>query len=353
MKGLTVSAYLYALLLVPGAWITLALTRKLQRMARKRVPVFRTTVPFDAVQIKEIGTDIKAQSIPWEESNRGETPPLHIAASGARFSTLTGVCWLDEYRFVANHRNGLRVALFDLRGGEAPIASADLTCLTDDIAAKRIDEHTWEVAMSGCWERDCLLYRLIVDEQPRFELIAERPKKDKTFSHGVAYDLSGQLCLAFSVGDQPRIEIGDRAVLLPKPWGARNVCVDRESGVLYAVAVSNTPKRSAYRVTATSLWRSSDSGKAWECLGVIADVHSDACQVHAGKIWFGDQVENRILGFDLLHKAVDFIIRGGAIDFPHGLSISAAGTLAVTNYGSSTITMLDLVTLHSRPETAI
>lgn len=44
----------------------------------------------------------------------------------------------------------------------------------------------------------------------------------------------------------------------------------------------------------------------------------------------------------------------GAIhDFPHGLSISAAGTLAVTNYGSSTITMLDLVTLHSRPETAI
>lgn len=353
LKGLPVSAYLYTLLLAPGAWILLALARKLQRAARRRVPAFHTTTPLDAAQIKEVGTDIEARSISWEEPNRAATPPLHIAGSGERYSTLTGVCWLDEHRFVVNHRSGLKVALFDVRRGDAPIATADLPCLTDDIAAKRIDEHTWEVAMSGCWERDCLLYRLIADARPRFEFVAERPQTVRTFSHGVAYDPDGQLCLAFSTGEQPRIEIGGRTVLLPKPWGARNVCVDQASGALYAVAVSNTPKRSAYRVTATSLWSSADVGQSWECLGIIANVHSDACQVHAGKIWFGDQVDNRVLGFDLVRRTVDSIIRGGAINFPHGLSISRTGVLAVTNYGSSTITLLDLETMQSCPAMAV
>lgn len=336
------SAYLYALLLIPAAPLAFVVTRKLRRAAHKHVPVLRSTVSLDDARIMEIGVDVEARSVSWEEPNRAETRELHIAASGARFSTITGVCWLDQYRFVANHRSGLRVALFDLRTGDAPIVTAEIPCLTDDITARQMDERTWEVAMSGCWDRDWLLYRLILDDVPRFEWIAERPKKDRSFSHGIAYDPAGQLCVTFSVGHQPRIEMGDYVSLLPKPWGARNLCFDHASGVLYAVAVSNTPKRSAYQTTATSLWQSRDTGMTWECLGIIADVHSDACQAHAGKIWFGDQVTNRVFRFDLSQRTVDAIVCGGKLDFPHGLDISDTGVLAVTNYGSSTITLLDL-----------
>lgn len=84
---------------------------------------------------------MKITVIPWKEPNRANTPPLHIASRGERFSTLTVLWWIDKFRFVVNHRNRLRLALFDIRV-EGPIAVTPIPHLTDAIAAIQLDKNT-------------------------------------------------------------------------------------------------------------------------------------------------------------------------------------------------------------------
>ena len=57
----------------------------------------------------------------WEEPNRANSPELHIGKSGGRYSTLTGVGWVDDQTFIVNHRCGLRMAVFDTNDAREPI----------------------------------------------------------------------------------------------------------------------------------------------------------------------------------------------------------------------------------------
>src|SRR5271155_2951028 len=262
---------------------------------------------------------MQVRIIHWEEPNRRNTPPMHIAARGDRFSTLTGVSWIDTFRFVVNHRSGLRVALFDTRVGNAPVAVESIPHLTDDIAAKQIDEKTWEVAVSGCWDCAYSIYRLTIKDHPKCELIFTNARIDKTFCHRVAYDSEGRLCLAFSTGENPCIEIGSQTWSLPRPWGARDVCSDEKTGQLFAVAVSKTPALSSYDQTATTLWLYESEKNAWKTIANIEDMHSDACQIDKGRIWLSDQLGDRVLGIDLNGKKPPIVIKGELFDFPHGL----------------------------------
>lgn len=285
---------------------------------------------------------MKVTSIVWREPNRAKTAPLHIASRGARFSTLTGVCWLDEHRFLVNHRNGLRLALFDLRRGNAPVVVVPVPHLTDDIAARRTSEGVHEIAVSGCWDAACSLYRLEDGEKTTITLLETRPNRDRTFCHGVAYDGDGRLCLTFHTGVDPRIEIGGTTSRLPAPWGARDLCFDEASGRHYVVAVARNPQRTAYERTATSLWSRHPGADEWRRIATIDDVHSDACEVRHGRLWMPDQKGDRVLGICLEGGRAPLVLRGDCFDFPHGLGISPSGVLAVTNYGASSVALLDL-----------
>jgi hypothetical protein len=280
--------------------------------------------------------------IHWEEPNRRNTPPLHIAARGDRFSTLTGVWWLDEYRYVVNHRSGLRMALFDLRAGDVPLVIAPLPHLSDDIAAKRIGEEKWEIAVSGCWDCAFSLYHLSTGNPPEFRLIGIKPHSNATFCHGVAYDPAGRLWLAFHTGSDPRIEAGSAVWRLPAPWGARDICIDENSNQVYAIAVSKNPTLTAYDQTATSIWRYEPAANSWNMIHAMKNVHSDACRFYGGRMWLPDQVGDRVLGLDLHTGAAPKVIQGNYFDFPHGLDVSQTGILAVTNYGSSSLALFDL-----------
>lgn len=285
---------------------------------------------------------LSAKTIAWDEPNRRNTPPLHIAAHGERFSTLTGIWWLDEYRFVANHRSGLRMALFDLREGDAPVAIASIPHLSDDIAAKNLEDGTWEIAVSGCWDCAYSIHRLSTQGTPEFRLVEIAPPANRTFCHGVAYDATGKLWLAFHTGEDPRIEAEGLVWRLPPPWGARDVCFDADSGRAYAVAVSKNPTLTAYRQTATSIWRYDPAPDTWSVIDVIDNVHSDACRIYAGRIWLPDQASDRVIGVDLSAKTPPVVIQDKSLDFPHGLDISETGLLAIANYGNSSIALFDL-----------
>lgn len=304
------------------------------------------------------------RQIVWEEPNRRNTPPLHIAQHGERYSTVTGVWWLDDRRFLANHRSGLRLALFDLESGDEPLAICEIPHLTDTVSAKPVRPGEWEVAVSGCWDAEFSLFRLTMDPEPRMELLDTRLNRIESFCHGIGYDPAGDLWLTFHTGAEPRIEVADsyrrvrkpwakdrlwkiptsglrlRSWQLPSPWGARHVCFDAD-GTGYAVAVSANPRKESYATADTTLWTLSPGGRAWSLVHTISGAHSDACAMRDGVLWLPDQLNDRALGFDLRAGAVSEVIAHETMSFPHGLHLSPSGRIAVTHYGNSSITVFD------------
>ncbi len=288
---------------------------------------------------------IAISSISWVEPNRANTPPLHIASSGARYSTLTGVWWLNDHLFVVNHRSGLRVALFDLRAADNPMLTATLPHLTDDIAARKIGDDVWEVAVSGCWDAAFSILRLTTGGKPKFKLVHTQPHKDRTFCHGVAYGQNGVLALAYHTGANPHIRIGNQVWKLPAPWGARDICFDKNSGDYYSVAVSENPKKAAYKSADTSIWILKKGVDVWRQTHTLEGVHSDTCQVFGEKLWIPDQNNDALLGICIKREEPTVTVKSPSFDFPHGISVSSQGLLAVTNYGSSAISLIDITTM--------
>lgn len=281
----------------------------------------------------------------WEEPNRANTPTLFIGGSGERYSTLTGVWWLDGRYFIVSHRSGLRLAIFDRLNPADALCKAEVAHLADDVAAKRVDEHEWEVALSGCWE--CIHSRHQVTRQdaaePTFEIkpLDTEQHAGKDFCHGVGYGDAGALCYTIHTGKRPRLSIGQWTSQLPTPWGARDVCYDSVSHRYVAVAVSVNPQRFAYSCVQTSLWVCEQGSREWRCLAVYVKMHSDAVDVWGGCIWMPDQLGNRLLCLEAATGVIRGIASGDAFNFPHGLGISSEGKIAVTNYGTSSVVILD------------
>lgn len=290
--------------------------------------------------------------IVWEEPNRAETPRLHIGKSGERCSTLTGIWWLDEERFVVNHRSGLRMAVFDRRNSDLRIWTGELAHPTDDISGKRIDENSWEIITSGCWSCIYSRYRLTssqdTDRPFETELLDVKESPSKDFCHGVAYGDEGRLCYSIHTGMRPRMNIGGVDHTLPYPWGVRKLCYDAARRRYIAVAVSTNPRRSAYRKVMTSLWVLPQDSDRWECLAAYNNMHSDSLGVWKDHIWLPDQLNNRLIAVDAIGGYPEWIGSGDAINFPHGLGISPQGMVAFTNYGTSSIAGLDADTICSK-----
>lgn len=280
----------------------------------------------------------------WEEPNRAGTPPLHIGKSGERYSTLTGVWWLDRTTMIVAHRSGLRIAVFDIDHFDAPVWVGEVEHLTDDIAAKPLEAGAWEVAVSGCWQRIYSRFKIrhIADSAAGWtmEPIDTKVSPTKDFCHGVAYDEAGRFCWSIHTGVSPRFAIGETLHTLPAPWGVRDVCEDRARGRYLAIAVSKSPKKAAYDDVATTIWYHSDRMSGWKCLCKLPGVHSDAIDVWGQHIWIPDQLGDRLLAIDAESGEIAAIYSGDCLDFPHGLGISQDGLIAVTNYGSSSVAIL-------------
>ena len=280
----------------------------------------------------------------WEEPNRAETPPLHIADSGERYSTLTGVWWLDNDSLIVDHRSGLRMAVFQLKDFEKPVWIGEIEHLTDDIAAKKVNDNIWEIAVSGCWDCIASTYQLVKDpskNQYSANVLKVEQHSRKDFCHGVAYDHKDQLCWSIHTGKNPRIKIGEDFYKLPAPWGARDICYDAARKRYISVAVSANPSKKSYTGATTTIWVLPENANKWECISAIDNLHSDAVDVWNDQIWIPDQLSDRLLALDAESGDIISIFGGDCFDFPHGLGISPEGKIAVTNYGSSSVVVLD------------
>jgi len=320
--------------------------RSQQIHERLRPPKWRKALKSESgARLGSISIASTLSYVVWEEPNRAGTPPLHIGTSGDRYSTLTGVWWLDRTTMVVAHRSGLRIGVFDTDRFDAPVWTGEVAHLTDDIAARPLGAGVWELAVSGCW--DCIYSRFTLrrteDGLASWTMapLGSEQSPTKDFCHGVAYDGTGQLCWSIHTGKSPRFAIGHAVHRLPAPWGVRDTCEDRARGRHLAIAVSANPKQSAYEGVLTTIWYHADPAHGWQCLATLPGVHSDALDVWDGHIWIPDQLGNRLLAIDAESGEIAAIYSGDCLDFPHGLGISQDGLMAVTNYGSSSVAVFD------------
>jgi len=286
-------------------------------------------------------TMIKPTVVSWNVPFKTNNELLHIADRGARLSTVTGISWLNDSVYLLAHQLGRMIALFDINLGDQPIKSFEVPHLIDDISSREIGPNIWEVSVSGCWDVISTTFELNLSMEPQLTTMSRRAHKERTFSHGVRY-IENQLCIAFSTGKDPRIEIADRIYRLPSPWCARCICFDEISGSYFAVAGSSTPKKTLYTETSASVWLLERGSEQWIMKFNIKESHSDACEIYKDRIWLPDQKNDRVLGLCLKNKYKTIVLSGKCFDFPHGLSVSPSGTLGVTNYGNSTAVLIDL-----------
>ena len=281
----------------------------------------------------------------WQEPNRAYLTPLHISSSGNRLSSLAGVRWIDNYRFVANHNSGLRIALFDTRINEKPLLIANTLHRTDDISVKQISANLHEVVVSGCWDAAYSIYHLIGGSNAEIKYISTKKNADKSFSHGVSYSSDGEIFVTYSTGQNPRIQLGEKTWALPKPWGARFVSYCQSMNIYFAVCTSEVPKKNSYKSVDASIWVYNNISDSWKMKMRLPNVHSDSCGYFNDRLWISDQLGNRILGINFQHKKI-MEIKGKILNFPHGISISESGILAATNFGDSSIALIDLKNLN-------
>lgn len=291
------------------------------------------------------------QSFPWIVPNNAKTPPLHIASSGERFSTLTGIKWLNDHIFVVNNRSGLRMAIFDInKDCKNPVAVSDLPHLTDDIDAKLMGHGIFEIAVSGCWHAHYSIYNYNLNSN-QFEFKKTKKRVNKSFVHGVTYSPSGDLWLGIHTGKFPRVSNTSKNQIWrsPFPWGVRKVIFDPDSASdCYGVAVNANPKLKSYANASTSIWKLEEKkgvlsfrlnfNKIYE----IDAVHSDSGCIFKSSLFLPDQRGNTLIRLALPTLEIQEILHHPDIDFPHGISINSDGLIALCNYGNSKINLISL-----------
>lgn len=276
----------------------------------------------------------------WKLPNRRNDAPLHISLQGTRYSTVTGVTWLDDHSFVAAHRNGLSIGYFNLQLKYPLICQIQIHHMPDKIAAKKITKDLFEIAVSGSWEYAASLYHLKIDNTPSITHIDDIISSNLSFSHGVHYGSDGNLGICFSTGDSPRITLGEDTIFLPTPFGPRDICWCNTKNVYYVVGVSENPKQHSYDSVRTGIW-TYNLDKNLELVKFLDGIHSDSITTYQDYIFLTDQGSHRIISINLISGQQKFIT-SDYIQFPHDIGISKSGRVAIANYGNDSILSFSL-----------
>jgi hypothetical protein len=242
------------------------------------------------------------------------------------------------------------MAMFDLDTGDQPLHMAETPHPTDDVAATKVDQDRWLVAVSGCWASAYSLYELgprgfelleTVRESKLAPLMQGPLHRFRTFSHGVSYGPDGDLVIAYHSGAKPRIVSVSQGKTwrLPSPWGPRDTCFD-DDGTLYAVADTADASLNAYRQTSAAVWKL--VGAEFKLLAESPGAHFDAAATYNGRLYANNQHDDNVSVVDLESGQQLDPIEDAAFSFPHGVDVSSDGMLAVTNYGTSTVVLRDL-----------
>ena len=113
--------------------------------------------------------------------------------------------------------------------------------------------------------------------------------------------------------------------------------------------MSDTPKTTSYGSVTLRIYKLRPGSNEWELFTAAKGVHADSGAVYNGRLWVNDQYADSILGIDLNEpKKPTIALTSPEFCFPHGVGVSPQGRLAVTNYGNSSISFVDLTKIQAR-----
>lgn len=265
-----------------------------------------------------------------------------------RASTATSVVLLDANTLACAHFNGCKMFLvrFDVNNGTYEfLDSCDTTfngqkSETDLMAT---DGHG-NLAASNFFHRACTLYRY---ENNQIHYVADLPCSIRNFVHGVKYYNENILAVT-ARGQSGGVHFIDRNThkhvfrVAAPGLSVQDVCFLSDNR-LVMISGHGSPKLHSAEIY-SSVLHVIDFNISEVKLSIIAKMdfaatHLDNIVCYAGRLYFTDQYNNKVICLDAdtlapLNDIVDY-------DFPHGIDVNY-GIIAVTNYGSNTIEIRSL-----------
>jgi hypothetical protein len=269
-----------------------------------------------------------------------------------RLATCTSVKLLDFNRLVTCSLVGQRMYLigFDVESGDYSIESCIPTRYRGrDICTDLLDyDGKSRLVTSNCEHGSISFYR-VKHNSLEHEKDVDIPGDKTPFCHGVKFlppegrvicaTTTSKRCQAYFISAESGdviYEFGDGN------WKVKDVCsVDNDRLiVLYA---SGTPTGGA-----SAPYSSKISLVAYDLLAARHEVlhetvfagHVDCCAYFDGRVLVSNQTTDSVTVFHVEAAELSYGFDSGGYDFPHGVDIlPEAGLLAVTNYGSNSITL--------------
>jgi len=297
-------------------------------------------------------------TIPLKDQNLTKHGEFYIG-DRKRLATCTSVKFIGNNRLVAGHMVGRYLSLikFDIDNQTHEVldyietSSAGNLCSTDLLDFDQKDA----LITSNCESNSASLYEIVGDSiVHRSDLIID---KDLTgFAHGAAFiPWDESLVCVATTTNQRNVIILDREThqvrytINDGDWKPKDVCFPGSNQMI--VAYSYFPATPQNRVKGTDLmtklsWFGFDEGCGSH--HVISETYVDNCQADScvfknGHLYLPNQNRDIVHVFkeskNKLRLQYDIL----GFDFPHGIDVHREqNLLAVTNYGSNTISIRNL-----------
>jgi len=274
-----------------------------------------------------------------------EGAKLHFIGDHARHSNLTSVQFLSDDLMACGSFNGCRIDLVSMNKESGTLKR--LHSAPGTYARKRVQNDLLGASASGEFFATSNFHSgsstLYSHDGQKIFRVRDFPLRLKGYVHGVRFYNDRVLALTACSGPMGvhffDVESGAHLLAIKIARKCQDIIFLSPTRML-VLAVTGHPQFASFPIYDSEIWVVDfdlKTGKH-EIRGGrrYNKTHYDAGAIHEGTLFITDQYNNRLqmIDLDTLEKVGSF----SGYDFPHGIDIRN-GLLAVTNYGTSTLTI--------------
>jgi hypothetical protein len=297
--------------------------------------------------------------IPVATEDADEIGPRFIGEL-SRLATTTGLAVIDSRRVVAASLVGQELILIELpRWGRAAARVLHRCTTVEGERAHPTDLLDFDgvdrLATSNCRAGSIGLYRLHEDDISHVTTI--RPKGDpRGFCHGVSFVPGRRDLVVACYSDGSRavtfVSIEDGQVeyeFTVDEWRAKDLAFVSERRAIVALAAETATRRrvDAYG-SALAIVDLDLTARQHSVIDIVRlpRTHVDSCTTDGELVVVNDQTHGTVDAFELGGDGLQFRKTIDGFSFPHAVTLRRdLGVLGVTNYGTSSLTLLPMASL--------
>ncbi len=287
-----------------------------------------------------------------EEPNRAGKP-YNFLGDKHRLATMTSVRLIDDETFVACHLAGERMMAYRIdraRGSAERVSDIETTFRGQPTITDLLDHDGAGLLVASNFDgRSCSLYRFD-DHGLRHVRDLGLPGKSGR-CHAARFHGRDRVCLGTRKHDLYFLSVDDGSILsrLRLPWHPKDFCFleDGLMMVAFAVRSPNAEPKPTFS-SGLMLLRLAPGLDDYEVIDTLfvrpAAFDAVVRDGDSGVFYVTDQHRDRVLLARTDGRSVEWLGEVTGFDFPHGIDVQG-DLLAVTNYGDSTVALLDKTTL--------